>query len=344
MDTIRVLAERNLVADVKYYPSSSRVISERRESLDDAENKLVLAAFENKWEPSITKIDALPIERQAIALDLLNDYYRYDKFKSSNRNDGSLSKKEKKILLRRAKIPISSKTITVPPPTIRSDHGHKTARAGIGEIIENQTLYTELSWRPAYHDLLDPSNGYTTSSALEFMDIRFQINHETRDAFLDSVTVLDIVSLEPRDVFFNNISWRLRSGWQRGFLNKASNSGLTYLDLGAGLSYRLSKDSNATLLYGFAESEISYGKPLNENHRLALGYQIGLISEPIRTWRLQAYLQYRAGLLGEMSRNYYSNISQSLRVTRNISLQFNAEQLGFSKIDPTYKLSAYYYF
>ena len=191
---------------------------------------------------------------------------------------------------------------------------------------------------------MDSSEGYVPNSALEFMDVRFRYTADTEDLQLNSVTAIDIISLEPRDVFFNNFSWRIRTGWSRLYANNTNKDGAAYVDGGVGLSYRIIPGSDKTLMYGFVEADTGVGKALTDNYRLSGGFSIGFISEPVNKFRMNAQVTHRNGLAGDLSDYSLTSVALSLRLTRNLSAQLATEQIDFNKLDPSISASVYFYF
>ena len=75
--------------------------------------------------------------------------------------------------------------------------------------------FLEMRLRPAYHDLLDPQDGFVKGSAIDFLDFHVRYFTDRNAPSLESATVLRIESLTPRDDFFKSVSWRLDIGVER---------------------------------------------------------------------------------------------------------------------------------
>ncbi|MDH5219280.1 MAG: hypothetical protein OEX19_16370, partial [Gammaproteobacteria bacterium] len=318
-----LLREKNLITDVRYNASHARKIRAQQQTMLPEDIKLSQSAFETNFESIRTQLENLNKERQIQVLDLLNDYYRYQKLKDSEHSANQLNNKERKVLLARSKIQQASFSPRIPPPSTHPDLGHRTSTLALGATRNMGNKGISLLWRPAYHDLLDPSIGFSSNSSLNFMNVDINYNIDKQKLILDEVRFLEIFSVEPRDEFFKDISWHLSTGWKKQPEPGANN--LSYFEGGAGHAYSLGKKENF-VFYGLVEGYLGHSWELKNNIRIAPKLRLGFISEPFQGWRLHAYATSLKELIGNKSRVDSFVIQQSLAISRNLSMRISTQR------------------
>ena len=322
VDTLKLLESRGLVESVRFYPSLVRKINYRRGELSTADQKWVLDAEKNGVDSKIDEIKTLPELEQVKTLDLLSDYLRYRKIKTSGKTvSAKLNKPERQTLLYRSKIHLTQSKLAIPIPDARPDQGHNTARLGFSYGLNDNLHFTDLEWRAAYHDTLDNSKGFVSNSGLDFMKIKVRHTQETERTQLQQIDILDLASLEPRDSYFHGVSWYLKLGWQRARLDNSEQlKNLTRIGGGKGVTYNLDADGHS-LVYGFADINALYGTDLNASYQLAPGVLTGYISEPIRHWRIKAEASFRKGAFGDKRVFATLNLAQSVAINDDFNVR-----------------------
>lgn len=317
IDTVKSMEKRGLIAKVNYQPSLTRRINTGLKQLDLEENKLIKQIYRDGIDPHLSQLASLNEDRQIILYDLLSDLFRYRKLKTAkNKVDSNLNKEERKVLLARSKIKKRSTKLNIFTPDIRPDKGHGTARTtfSFNNIADNN--YFDLEWRPAYHDISDPSSGFSHNTSVEFFTLKARYEEEEEKLELNQFQLLSILSLEPRHGFFKNYSWYVEMGWQR--LQQQNHDGMRYLNVGGGLTYLLPKRS---YIYTLPDINIRGGRIFEKDYSLMAGFRFGLISEPLKNWRLHFETNYKKGVLGDNSRHLVHSATQSVRITRNSALK-----------------------
>lgn len=326
-DTVRSVVRRpGLLAGLSYRPSQVTKMLQRRGRLTGEE----IHGVENLIGPGAEtwrSLEDLPVERQALVLDSAVDLleYRMD----YKRNAPETSKDiQRRILLARGRLglpPLTFEPRTPPPP----HSGHETGRLALGAGIAERP-FLELSWRPALHDLLDPGQGYAPHSSLEMFHL--SLRHEARHGktTLQSLDLVRILSLSPRDPWIRKPSWKVEAG-----IRNAGPFGLT---LGSGLAWRLGGRDVAYLL---AEADGGLGGALRENHRLGGGGSAGLLFTVAPRWRLQAEASYRAYALGDKRPEARMRLEQAFDIATDLSLRIALERLGRSE-EALFSLQRYF--
>jgi hypothetical protein len=198
---------------------------------------------------------------------------------------------------------------SVPTPKVRPDQGHPTALVAVGAGKESNRPFLSFRTRPAYHELLDSPEGYVDGAQINFLDLTLKYFSDNRRLVVDDATLVDILSLSPRDRFFRPTSWMVRAGWARLPTTQAANTGeLTFqLQGGAGVTRQPGKrnllfvlgkvalDANGDLDRGYAAGAgVEGGLTLNFNPAWSLGLRGDYLRFGIGdtyTWRAVALEQ-----------------------------------------------------
>jgi hypothetical protein len=345
IDTLKLLDRRHMIDEVTYQPAHNTIIRKRRSILTAAENDLALRLFEDGLKAHSEELKTLPPERQALVLDLLYDYVRYDRVSNSSAVGVGLSPKEREVLLARSALRIASPPIAVETPATRPDQGHDTARFGLGVGTRLDQTFTDIAWRGAYHDLLDPAAGYSSNSQLEFFNLRLRYYDGAARPELDSLRLIDIVSLEPRDAFFHSVSWHVMTGVltvpattserRDHYFTVNAGGGLTY-DAGLGIP---------TAIYGFADTQVNAGRVFDEVYQAGVGLSAGVLSQLSDRWKLHLSAGYIANVAGDETDMRRLSLEQSLTVGKNGSVRLSLNRIRMLDAYSTEVLAqAYFYY
>ncbi|MFW5825408.1 MAG: DUF4105 domain-containing protein, partial [Marinobacter sp.] len=167
-DTIRWVIERNLVAEVTYRPSATTRVNHALATLAADERRLAAAIANGYVAVDNREVQALAPSAQARVLDATYDYVRHQAQAEGWPREFAAPLSHELLMARSA---LDDPTPIEPPPQpgVRDDEGHDTMRAGAATGYTGQRHYSELSLRPAYHDLLDPPAGYRRGAQLQFL-------------------------------------------------------------------------------------------------------------------------------------------------------------------------------
>ncbi len=340
VDTIKLLDKRGLIQRTDFSPSMSRLIKAREQALPPTALTLAASAYQDGISSISEKLANHDDTTQANILDLVSDLQRYRRLNSDAENLIALSPEERETLQRRSRIAVKTRD-PIPAPDGPPPHkGHDTTRVSL--ILESADGKTTplLQFRPAYHDLLDPSPGYGDHAAIDFFNITAGWDQQNDKPFLRNFTLLDIQSLEPRDRFFKPISWRTRASWER----KNSNDRHRFTLLGGGGVAWQNQPRNP-LLFAFLEAALIDDTSLEERSTVFAGPRIGALWEPIAGWRIMAELEEQRDIVNAI--NYWRGAFQSsVAISKQFSLVVNASraQYGDQPRDNRGSLSLRLYF
>ncbi|MBL1260648.1 MAG: DUF4105 domain-containing protein [Thiotrichaceae bacterium] len=329
VDTLKALERRGLIKDVRFYPSQARLITGQRDVMDEGEQRLALQALDSGIESTIDEIRSRDSDSQVRVLDLLTEYQRYTKVETSEETVSSkLNSEERKTLRYRSKLLIKSPKLDIQPPGPRPDYGHGSSRIGVGTGEANGVKYTDFLWRAAYHDLLDPSQGFVSNSSLSFLDVTLRKTEEQDKVELQKITIIDVQSLEPRDSFFRNTSWHSSVQLYRSDLvTDPADNWFFVAEGGSGYTYHLFEDKDDAW-YGFVDAGVKHDHSRNaQRYSLFTGVSSGLILEPVNGWRVNLNGEYKVDIAGYELDQREVSLLQSVAINRNASLRFQLSKV-----------------
>ena len=207
---------------------------------------------------------------------------------TGNSTEAVTQRKRMALLSARAALP-AGETLTVPPPVHAPTVGHRTARTDLMLGRRNGQSLIELSLRPAYHELLDPEDGFQRGAAIQFG--KLVLGRSARGAVqLERLTPIEIASLSPREPLLSARSWRVDMGVQRSA--HAGANGRRPLGLsvhgGPGAAWEWGPGAH-TLAYAFLDNQISWDRSLPAHPwALGTGRAVGLLSDVSADLRVQA--------------------------------------------------------
>lgn len=331
-DTLRVLSP--LLGEPKFRPALATLIRAQGDALNDADRDTAVALAEG----------AITIEAGASApvLTLANDLLQY-RFAAGevNRDDGAA----RSLALLRARAASGQKGGRAQPaaPGIDPIRGHGTSRVLLGGQLRPQRPDSVvIGWRAAYHDLLDAPGGYGDGQSISFLDLGLRSRVANGATTLDHATLIDIVSIAPRDALFQPISWRIRAAHERPDLGLGRDPRISLLQGGPGLAWGRSGGLTA---YGYADVRAEVGAARNQSYALQLGPRLGLLAQPLPGWTLTLDGGWRAGLAGDRTDVGSIALGQQWQLARDWGLRFEASALWRDGADArSFELSLLRYF
>lgn len=273
-DTVRWVVDKDLVSEVYYRPSAATSVAYSLESLPEEQQTLAAAIANGYVEPEAREVQQLTPRQQAHVLDATYDYVRYQ-----SEADGwpreVAAPLSHNLLMARSNIDAAPAPQTPPQPEIRDDQGHNTFRASISAGQQAHREFTELTLRPAYHDVLDPPAGYRRGAQLQFLRLDARYYTDNDELQLEQLIGVEIRSLSPRDQFFSPLSWQVGFGGRR--TDTGTNRVLTpYLEGGAGGSWLLGNHLQA---FAIATADLEIDDDLRRGYDAAPGADIGLLHQ-----------------------------------------------------------------
>ncbi len=279
VDTIRELEHEQLLGKAEFRPSAATLMSHMIENTtDDVVGRAVELVdtsidpqtdFNALLEQQLAGLNAL---EQAQMLELAYQYARYAAIKKKQ-NGKAIRNATLGILAARSKLggiepypPLE----TAPP---RDDEGHGSRRISFtaGSVgVDNNSVahgFGGLSFRPAYHDLVDPSYGFVPGSQIVMgkTDLRWAEGDSIR---LEHFTAVNVRSLSARDALFRPTSWEVDAGFERRLQEQKLGG---YLDVGFGRTWKTAFGRP----WALAKTTLDWGGFSGVNWGLAVGPELG---------------------------------------------------------------------
>jgi hypothetical protein len=319
VDTVRLLAESGLVAEVVSRPSRSTLVRRKRETMQTEERGWLNRLVADPDTVNSERFRSLSPERQAFVLETASDYLLM-RGSGAPEEGRPFREKNKTILAARSRLKVLPSDVPIEPYVKRPDLGHGTSRIGIGAGWRNDRAFEEINVRAAYHDLLDPEYGYTPDAQIEVMSFAVRHYHNGSQARLERFTPLDMISLAPMDSLFQAPSWKLGLG-----MNTIAHGGCQlctngYLNGGLGGAVE-SHLLGRQVWYAMAEVEADASKAYEESHRIGGGGTVGLLADLTDRWKLLATGTYLRYALGEKSEDFRWSVGQRYSVSTNLAFR-----------------------
>src|SRR5581483_5087739 len=247
--------------------------------------KKIIADPQAAGERSFT---ALPPARQALVLDAASDYFLY-KLAGESGDAAAYRERNRAVLLARSKLRVPFAPLAIEPFAGPPEQGHPIMRAGFGAGWREGEFFNELNFRLAYHDLLDPENGYTPDAQIEALGIALRHYYRSDRTRLDRFTLVDILSLSPMNDLFQSPSWKVNIGFQTIRHNGCRFCGLGFLNPGIGAAVETAL-LKREVYFGFAELAAEYGPVLKSDYRIGGGATVGTLIDFTERWKIGAWL------------------------------------------------------
>jgi len=336
VDTVRAIENAQLIKSVSYRPARATKIQFMLAGMNKRQREIVLLLSENINILESETFTKLPAKEQKAVVDLTYKYLRHQKTKKSR--DPATAKRSHQLLNKLNSYPVDIGINDIIPTPTAPEKGHKSKRTtiGLGQRLNNN--YAELGFKMAFHDLEDNQDGFLQGAQINIgsIQIRAEENVGLRLYQLDFV---DIFSLTPRDEFFNPLSWKVNTGFERQFTNDKDQ--LVYqLNGGAGGTWEIIKNHQ---FYTLATGRLEINEQLKRLFEPAIGFNSGFLSHfKHTTARLEfsgeQFLDNVYRLRVQYTQNFVISANHSLKLFAKHQWQENNTE--FSDINLNYQ----YYF
>lgn len=238
------------------------------------------------------------------------------------------------LMKHRSELPIIQAFPEIPPPNVSDDQGHPSNRItlAIGQSQSDKTsaAFTDIELRLAYHDFMDPLEGYQPGSTLEMGRFKFRA-YETSALHLQQASLINIESYSPRNVLLKPWSWRVQAGFNR-FLHSESDL-FAHVNGGVGVAYDL---GTQTRIFALLASDIKLttnaaaSEFFNQNMALGVGPETGVIVSH-KQYRFHLGIRYRLGITASKDPELLSNVTLSTSLGKHTQVAFTwqAQQTGY---------------
>ncbi|MDH5753545.1 MAG: DUF4105 domain-containing protein [Deltaproteobacteria bacterium] len=333
-DTIRVVhGTEGLVSARTYRPSRGSQYWQKLALLSPAERKLareLTDAGQGRDTLESGPFKDLPALRQALLVDTAIDFVQY-RLNRDEENTG-LRAYLRKLLVARSRLRDLPAYPEQEPHSTPPEVGHGpsrvfiqggAARASGPEGYRRDEAYGEVSWRPAFRDIMEEEEGFAPNSQITLSEARLRYWKEAGNWRLEKYTLVDIFSLFPLTRLLYQPSWRFSAGWER--TRDGGCGDCTPFQMGGG--------GGVTVSTGITGREVAYLMLLislerhggfERGHREGLGGEAGLfidLGARARLGLFRTVLQYSKE---ESPRREESRGSLRITLSSRLDLRLNA--------------------
>lgn len=332
-DTVRVVTQdAGLLRGVAYRPSATTRLRHAADDLADDERRLAVRIAQGDVSLDDSQVTELPPRQRALVLTVAHDYLRHSYLsREIDRQPGA--ERARQILTALSRLPDTQDLVPpVQPPALGPEQGHGTARLAIGAGWRDQRPFAQLRVRPSFHDLLDPTGGYIRGAQIQFLDAAVRV-YGDGEVRLHELSLIDILSLAPRDDFFHPIAWSFRTQAKSILIkNTGHDSGIDDLGEhyawhsrgGIGLAYELPASG---LLYGLLNVDLDVAPELNDSFALGPGAEVGAFFDLLADrWRSQLFAEVLEYALGERHTSARWGMAHRLTLGSQTAVRFELTQ------------------
>lgn len=320
VDTLHAaLRSPGLVAGVSYRPSHSTTMRQRRALLSAGERPAADAYRNGRAEEGDRLSAGLPAERRALILDAAQDYILFKEGYSPDVPE-AVRERERALLTRRAKIDAPSIEPSPPSWAAPPDEGHLRKRLQVGAGARNGGSFTELAWRPGYHDLLDRPEGYVPGAQIESLSWRLRYDHDERRVYVRDLRLAEVLSVSPWDPWIRKPSWTMGTGLETAFeLGKPAADSLVYEGhAGTGLAAELGPQAS---VWALVVAEGATGAALREGWRAGGSLRAGAVAQLTGRWRALLEGGLSAQPFGDKTPNHRLRLALNWAPKRDLAVR-----------------------
>jgi hypothetical protein len=282
-DTIATVRGAGLIDKVSYRPSQATRIHHLAYQLPAAVQKDAVDVAMHQLPASTEAGSNSPLEERRQVLDLAAEYLQY-RFSRKDLTPKEFQSQFLPILRARSGLGIGDKKAGEVPVPPQPEEGHLPGKISAGAGVRRDQPYLELAWQPAYHDLMDPDAGYTRGAQIDFSTVKgryYPLEHSFK---LQSLLPVDIISLAPRDLFFQPYSWKVNGGLDRKTFANGTDSLFLRLNTGGGMAWDVPL-MESSIGYVMAEADINFSDRFEHKAALGGGASAGVLTNLGKKWK-----------------------------------------------------------
>jgi hypothetical protein len=311
LDSIRAIEEQGLITGASYRPSRTTKIRFLASNLSEQGQTAALAMADGMPHEDALKCACLSDQEKKTTCELAGEYLQY-LYSKRRVSEETYQERFLAILTARSRLgtaPGVAPDETAPP--VQPDRGHRSNRLALGTGVKGDDAFAELRIRPAYHHLMDLDDGYVEGAQLIFADAALRYYPEDRRLLLESLDVIDILSLSPRDRFFRPVSWKLDTGLIRVYRDDDESHLVYQINPGGGLAFGITQGG---LFYGMLETGLNLGGALEKRYALGTGGSAGIIRVVGTSWKIHARIRDVYYGLGDSYNLFEAALQQSIAI------------------------------
>ena len=316
LDTIKTVKKNGLITGAAYRPSKTTKIKHLGSLLPKSGRKMALSMAKGDLEPERILEQKISNEEKIRVCDLASEYLQYQYTKKDLTKKPYVGRFLKTLRARSLLGEPDEDQYRIPAPG-RPDEGHHSNRFSLGTGIKKDEPFQEIKYRPAYHHLLDNGKGYKPGSQIVFGNTALRYYSCDKRLKLENLDVIDIVSISPRDEFFQSISWKIKTGLVQKVMEDGEDHLVYELNPGGGFAF---KSDFLGLWYLMMEADLNLGGVLDERYAAGIGASTGFIKTLTDFWKIHFFARDIYYGLGDTHNTFEAALLQNFTISTNTSL------------------------
>lgn len=318
LDTVRILREAGLLLDATWRPSLATRVQMRAGRLGPARAAVARDIALGRLPPSAADADpAVAAEQLDLAADWLQARRNRRKLDQQAFQGGLVQ-----ILGARARLGVSSREAAPAPPGVPPDQGHGSLRLGLSGGVDGRRGYVEARVRPAYHDLLDPAEGYVPGAQIEFAGVTGRWYEDGERPVLERLDAVTLRSITPWDGFFAPPSWRVDSGLVRETVGREALA-RTHAQVEFGVGAALALPGGMAFAMAHLDARLTDTDP---TAAVGLGPELGAVLRPLPGLALLPTARWTAYAGSPGGSAWRLALSGSVTIHRDLAVVFSASR------------------
>ncbi len=317
LDSIRMIEQEGMINGVSYRPSRVTRIRSLCKALTPPERHRALSlARGDAGDAGVDTTDSAGI------YELAGEYLQY-LYSQGDVSQEDYRKRFLDILASRSELgPGEDQGAARIPVPVNPLEGHRSNRAGLGAGIHHEGTFLEMRLRPAYHNLMDRDDGYVPGAHLVFADISVRYFPDLNRCRLESLDVVDIISLSPWSACFRPVSWKITTGLTREADSEGRDRLVFQINPGAGFACG---GMDSLLAYAFMETAVEFGGVLENDCVYGVGGSTGVLRtfEELSGWKVHAYARGVAFGPWDRHTSREAGLRQNLPLGRDTALMLD---------------------
>ncbi|HEY9052881.1 MAG TPA: DUF4105 domain-containing protein [Gammaproteobacteria bacterium] len=334
VDTVRTIENANLVSTANYRPSQATVLEQLIQQIPQEYHDLIIKLAENTELLTSSDFTSIPAVHQRQIIDAAYKLLRYRQ--TGSPRDEISARNSYQLLEALNTYPATSSPVFV-ANGIQPEKGHHSKRASIALGKSDKQYFADLGYRMSFHSLEDNENGFLQGAQINIGNLELR-TYENESIQLQRLDLVDIFSLTPRSQFFDPLSWRVYTGFERQLTN-GKDELVAHVTGGAGFAYQ---PLNNNQFYALAMLRLENNSEFDNTIEPALGLMTGLLHH---FGTQTAHLQLSGEEFSNDETRYRAIYTHNYVISVNHSLKFIAkketiENFDYSEVSLVYQ----YYF
>lgn len=341
-DTVRAVTRHpGLVKKTIYRPANATVLRQKLGVMNEQERRLARNLSVRGTDVVDPVLTALPDNREAAVIEASQDYVSY--LRATGKFDvADPAVLAHELFTARSRLDVAAQTPEIVVPQVQPDQGHGSSRVAFGMGRRDGLSFQELRMRGTHHEIMDTDGGYARGAQIEFLSIGLR-HYDYGATRVEEFTPVKILSLAPRDDFFQPMSWKIEAGWQRMRIANGSEPPVIALNGGAGGTWSNEKDT--AFWYALFDGALRIRGELVNGYALGAGSSVGGLLDFNPHWRVHGFARGLRYFSGQLDTPWAMGLEQRIALGRDLALRVDvARNRDLHRTYNTGSVSMLFYF